>query len=101
MDSWGQPGLNPKCELHRLPTTINEFLTRNKHNNDNIATMRMLTTAAHDFPTIHATNAKLNVDKHEPRKSMDIYCDACGSHGHPWKHCDFLAKMIKAQQFLQ
>jgi hypothetical protein len=24
----------------------------------------------------------------EPRKSADIYCDACRMHGHIWKKCD-------------
>lgn len=31
---------------------------------------------------------------------MDIYCDACSSHGHRWRDCNFPAKTIKALEFL-
>jgi hypothetical protein len=35
-----------------------------------------------------------------PRKSIDIYCDACGGHGHTWKRCNYLAKLAKSFEFL-
>jgi len=35
-----------------------------------------------------------------PRKSVDVYCDTCSSHGHRWRDCNFLAKTIKALDFL-
>ncbi len=38
--------------------------------------------------------------KEGPRKAVDIYCDACGTHGHGWRNCDFLAKLFKAMEFM-
>ena len=39
-------------------------------------------------------------DTDRPKKSKDMYCDACGTHGHGWWDCDFLAKLVKALDFL-
>jgi hypothetical protein len=36
----------------------------------------------------------------EPRKSVDIFCDACGGHGHPWATCDYTAKLLKAIDYI-
>jgi hypothetical protein len=47
------------------------------------------------------SNKKGNGNSSEgPRKSVDIYCDACGAHGHRWRDCDFLAKLIKCLTFV-
>jgi len=34
------------------------------------------------------------------RKSVDIFCDACGGHGHPWAACDYTAKLLKAIDYI-
>jgi len=109
LDSWGQPGLNPKCELWQLPTSIDDFMARNKSTVDTHPTLRTLqhhpntTDNSHDSPDIilHLAKHKLP-DKPElpdSRRSMDMFCDSCGQHGHPWKCCDYLAKLLKALDF--
>jgi hypothetical protein len=34
------------------------------------------------------------------RKSVDIFCDACGGHGHPWAACGYTAKLLKAIDYI-
>jgi hypothetical protein len=34
----------------------------------------------------------------EPRRSIDLFFDACGGHGHPWKCYDYTAKLLKANK---
>jgi hypothetical protein len=36
----------------------------------------------------------------ETRKSVDIFCDACGGHGHPWATCIYTAKLLKAIDYI-
>jgi hypothetical protein len=108
MDSWGKDGLNPKCELRYLPRTIEAYLKT--HGLDSTAIMR--TTNLHDVTAenfidmIRAANQRDSNKKGNgnssdgPRKSVDIYCDACGAHGHHWRDCDFLAKLIKCLTFV-
>lgn len=110
LDSWGQTGMNPKCEPHKLPSTIDEFMSRNHPKNGqyavvhtlayppNIQSPTTLTTPDNDI-FIHITKQQQK-DLQEPRKSVDIYCDACGGYGHPWRCCDFLAKTLKAAHFM-
>jgi hypothetical protein len=107
LDSWGQPGLNLKCDLWWLPTTIDKFMTR-------------YTSVRATYPTMHTLQYRPNfLDSHidtnndiilrlakpklvetpDSRKSMDMFCDACGQHGNPWKCCNYLAKLIKALDF--
>ena len=33
-------------------------------------------------------------------KSVNIYCDGCGTHGHHWRNCDFCTKLIKSLVFI-
>jgi hypothetical protein len=83
-----------------------------KSNVDNTPTIRTtkmqdLTTdafikiirAAQNTDTIHAPKQE-TPKRNDSRKSIDIYCDAWGSHGHRWRDCDYLAKLIKALDFL-
>lgn len=104
LDSWGQPGLNPKCELRRLPSTIDDFMNRHPYN-PKYPSVRMLNSTSlpelTDTDIIHVTKQRLplTTDSHESRKPIDIFCDACGGHGHPWKRCDYLARLIKALDF--
>jgi hypothetical protein len=55
---------------------------------------------------IRATNTRDGLKKGKqvtqegPRKSINIYCDACGTHGHGWRNCHFLAKLLKAMEFM-
>jgi hypothetical protein len=109
LDSWGQPGLNPKCELRCLPTTIDEFMAQQKPTDNTYPTLRTL----QQYPTIINNpddshdiilrlGKQLSSDMNnlpDSRKSMDMFCDACGQHGHPWKRCDYLAKLIKKLDF--
>ena len=49
------------------------------------------------------SNKSLPSDLSNPsdsRKSVDIFCDACGGHGHPWAACDYTAKLIKAIDYI-
>jgi hypothetical protein len=41
-----------------------------------------------------------SADVTESRKSVDVFCDACGGHGHRWKNCDYLAKMITCLDYI-
>jgi hypothetical protein len=34
-------------------------------------------------------------------KSVDMFCNGCGMHGHAWKRCDFCAKIVKSLEFLK
>jgi hypothetical protein len=108
MDSWGKDGLNPKCELRYLPRTIEAFM---KNHSDSTPIMR--TTKLQDINTenildmIRVANQQRDAPKKGkiepsdgPRKSVDVYCDACGTHGHHWWDCDFLAKIINCSNFL-
>ena len=107
MDSWGKDGPNPKCELRYLPRTIEAFM---KTHAESTPTMRV--TKLHDVTTedfiemICAATSRDGPKKGKqdstegPRKSVDIYCDACGTHGHGWRNCDFLAKLFKAMEFM-
>lgn len=36
----------------------------------------------------------------ESRKSVDVFCGACGGHGHPPTGCDYTAKLIKALDYI-
>jgi hypothetical protein len=47
---------------------------------------------------LHLAKPKPN-ETVENRTSIDIFCDACGQHGHPWKRYDYLAKLLKALAF--
>ncbi len=109
LDLWGQTGLNPKCELWCLPTTIDEFMARHKPTDNTYPTLHTL----QQYPTIinnpdDSHDIILCLGKQQSsdmnnlpdsRKSMDMFRDACGQHGHPWKCCDYLAKLIKALDF--
>jgi hypothetical protein len=107
MDLWGKDGLNPKCELRYLPRTIEAFM---KTHLDSTPIMR--TTKLQEITTenildiIRAANQRDVSKKGKtepsdgPRKSVDVYCDACGSHGHRWRDCDYLAKLITCLNFL-
>jgi len=58
--------------------------------------------------TIQYANANivLNVVKHktpelqEPRKAIDLFCDAYRTLSHPWKRCDFLAKSLNTLDYI-
>jgi hypothetical protein len=85
--------MNPKCEPHKLPSTIDEFMSRNHPKNGqyavvhtlayppNIQSPTTLTTPDNDIFTY--ITKQQQKDLQEPRKSVDIYCDACGGYGHP------------------
>jgi hypothetical protein len=76
------------------------------------STPTMRATKLHDvttedfIETIRANNSRDGPKKGKQdsteglRKSVDIYCDACGTHGHGWRNCDFLAKLLKAMEFM-
>jgi hypothetical protein len=119
MDSWGQHGLNPKCELTKLPTTIETYMSRNKSSSHSFAVMRTIQQpiTINDSLNDKDTNNGLSTDiichqtkgapprkpstTLESRRPIDLFCDACGGHGHPWKRCDYLAKLIKAAEFMK
>jgi hypothetical protein len=36
----------------------------------------------------------------DKRQSVDIFCDACGGHGHKAKNCDFAARLLKSLDYI-
>ncbi len=108
MDSWGKEGLNPKCEIRYLPRTIESFMKTHTAESTPImrATKLQDVTTNEFMEMIRAANTRdglkrgKQVTQEAPRKSIDIYCDACGTHGHGWRNCDFLAKLLKAMEFM-
>jgi hypothetical protein len=94
-------------------------MSRNKSSNHTFAVMRTLQQpiTINDSLNDNNTSNALSTDiichqtkGNSPRKSsttlesrrpVDLFCDACGSHRHPWKCCDYLAKLIKAADFMK
>ena len=54
-------------------------------------------TNATSFSKKHGSNTSITSS---PCKLVDKYCDACGSYGHIWSHCDFTAKLVKGLDFI-
>jgi hypothetical protein len=95
LDSW-QPFDKTVPELLKLtslPNTIERFIHEE-------------TGATFSHPTIHRTQDKR---PHHPKKpgtqndartTVDKYCHYCGTHGHLSTNCDFMAKLLIAQDSL-
>jgi len=94
MVSWGKDGLNPKTELKVLPKTIETLL-----NTHGATTPVMQLAQVEDIKTdnifdiIRVGNQRVTQketpkrnkkDTDRPKKSKDMYCNACGTHGHGW-----------------
>jgi hypothetical protein len=125
LDSWGSAtGLPPKCDLRVLPKTIDDFMK--KHATQISPVIR--TAAAVSATTLQVQPvdaiAKM-LEKHmdattnivrslqnnptkstaekspsDKRQSVDIFCDACGGHGHKAKNCDFAARLLKSLDYI-
>jgi len=124
LDSWGSAhGLPPKCDLRVLPKTIDDCMK--KHGNQTTSIIRSAVASAPELqPTpsvdeiskllakhmdettsivrsLQNRNSKLPAKQsNEKRQSVDIFCDACGGHGHKAKNCDFTARLIKGLDFI-
>jgi hypothetical protein len=86
LDSSGQPGINPKVQFQELPQTIETYMERNPPTNTS-PFVRMLQhlTPSNDIQSDMICKLLQKSTQNEPRKSIDVYCDACGGHGNMWK----------------
>jgi hypothetical protein len=125
LDSWGTSnGLPPKCDLHVLPKTIDDYMK--KHTNQVTPFIQSAVAHTQEMPLVQPMDeiakilskhmdettsivrslqnnpSKLTANKSltDKRQSVDIFCDACGGHGHKAKNCDFTAQLVKGLDFI-
>jgi hypothetical protein len=85
--------------LQAILTTLHnrDVNTTSTHTDD--AVVRAIINYANNRHGAKKSFTKTTTDT-ESRKSVDAFCDACGGHGHRWKNCDSLAKMIKCLDYV-
>jgi hypothetical protein len=125
LDSWGiSNGLPPKCDLRVLPKTIDDYMK--KRTNQVTPFIRSAVANTQEMPLVQPVDeiAKIlakhmdettsivrslqnnpskptaNKSLTDKRQSVDIFCDACGGHGHKAKNCDFTARLVKGLDFI-
>jgi hypothetical protein len=80
-------------KLTSLPTTIEWFLNEETHTSFSNPTIR----CAHNKRHQHNKKPGTQIDT---RLAVDKYCHYCGAHGHIGINCDFMAKLLIAQESL-
>ena len=124
MDSWGsENGLPPKCDMRVLPKTIEDFMK--KESNNTTPHIRTATAASQNPQTSQPVDEITKIlAKHmddttslvrslkdtkaqqilkysnDRRQSVDVFCNACGGHGHKSLNCDFVARLANSLDFI-
>jgi hypothetical protein len=87
------PTMQPMKHHTKMTPTMHTMKLQDLSTDDFMAMIR----AANQPNTARKTKSEITDG---PRKSVDVYCDACGRHGHCWHDCDFLAIIINSLKFL-
>lgn len=124
MDSWGSTaGLPPKCDMRVLPKTIADHMEKeSNHNYPQIRTAmapaqasstgqpvdeitKLLAKHMDDTTSLvrslkDTTAKQILKYSNERRQSVDVFCNACGGHGHKVLNCDFVARLSNSLDFI-
>lgn len=107
IDSWGKDRLNPKCEICHLACTTEAYMKTYVETIPTMCPAKLPDITTEDIlDMLWVANHREAPKKEKPEptegpgKSVDVHCDACGTHGQRWQDNDFMAKLIKSPDFI-